>query len=189
MSAILRRGESELDNVIRQLDQQLAQVELQGQKTVSDIDADCDRLEKALRERRRRLKNEALCGIAKAKIQAVKDTFVERKAGLTTHRASVDRIKRAMPSKFLNDINPTLQSKMKNLDLSVQLPAGMKAVSIPPMTTDREALKQVEREVKNLGLVPAAVSTQVSNDAVKFGVKRQRGNGQRDVIIIMMGRE
>ena len=150
MSIKLWRAESELDNVIRQLDQQLAVVELQGQKTVSDIDADCDRVEKALWDCRRRLKNEALCRIANAKdkIQAVKVTFVERKAGLTTHRVSVDRIKRAMPCKFLSDVNPTLQSKMNNLDLSAQLPADMKAVSIPPMTTDREALKHVERGIE-----------------------------------------
>ena len=152
MSTKLGTVETELGKAISQLDQRMAEVEVNSQAAVSDIDAECDRLENALKDCRHRLKKQALRDIArdKEKIQAVKDTFVERKEGLTTRRVSVDRIQRAVPSKFLNDVTPKLKSNFKDLDLTAELPSDVKAVCTASLTVDQQALDRLEKELDNL---------------------------------------
>ena len=101
-----------------------------------------------------RLKQEALDEVTRVidRVQVARDLMTARKEGLSTHRESLDRFKRAMPVQFLSEFNPTLRSQVNNLDLSTEISPDVRAISVMPLTLNQTALGRLEMAINRLRL-------------------------------------
>ena len=155
----VQSGEAGLGRAIGQLEQKFAGADAQGQQNVAGIAADFARMEVTLRACRARLERQALedAGAVQDVAQGARDALVGRKDRLIPHGVFVDRAKRATPRQLLNGANPALRSRVNGLDLSAEIPGDVQAAFNPPMTVDRNALRELEREIDSLVLQPLLV--------------------------------
>ena len=150
----LSSAEAGLDRSGRQLDRQLQEANRQGRRVLHSINADFNRLRNVLNACQQRLKQEALDEVTRVidRVQVARDLMTARKEGLSTHRESLDRFKRAMPVQFLSEFNPTLRSQVNNLDLSMEISPDVRAISVMPLTLNQTALGRLEMAINRLRL-------------------------------------
>ena len=167
LTAMLSAGETELDTAISQLDQYLQDLDKRTQSAVAEIEATADRLESAVKEWRRRLKELALneCAEAKTAVTAGKTLLLQRRGRLTSHKHVTHRVEGFSTHGSFGDMAALLKTRVYGLDRSAILPAGAKILSTMTLTIDQQAVSRIEQELFHLGeviAIPVDASLQVS---------------------------
>ena len=165
MAARLSAGETELDRAINQLDQHLQETEERTRAAIAEIEATCDRLESAIKECRRRLKELALSASSDVEeaVHAGKTCLLQRRGKLTSHKGVIQRAMEVTTRDDDKDMNSVMKTRVNDLDYSIALPANAKVISMVTLVIDPEAVSSVEQGILKLGevkVVPANVAAQ-----------------------------
>ncbi|KAK7094663.1 hypothetical protein V1264_006183 [Littorina saxatilis] len=163
LAAILSRGERKLEQAIAGLDKDLQEIDKRTQVTVAEVEAACDRLEKSVKECRRRLRELALSTSCDAKKHLTdgKTTLVQRKGKVTTHRVIVQRAEGFPTLGSLGKMASQMGTRVQDLDLTSTLLADGKGISMVTLTIDTQAVSRIDRELSTLGLVRLTRGDQV----------------------------
>ncbi|KAK7094667.1 tripartite motif-containing protein 2-like [Littorina saxatilis] len=163
LAAILSRGERELEQAIAGLDKDLQEIDKRTQATVAEVEAACDRLEKSVKECRRRLSELTLstsCDVKDKVIQG-KTILVQRKGKVTTHRVIVQRAEGFPTLGSLANMASQMGTRVHDLDLTSNLPPEFKDISMVNLTIDSQAVSRIVQELSTLGLVRLSRGDQV----------------------------
>ena len=166
LAATLSAGETELERAISQMDQHLRDTEKRTQAAIAEIEAMCDRLESAVKECRRRMKELALgaCSDVKEAVEEGKTCLLQRRGKLTSHKTVVQRVQGIPTGEVVYGMTASMKTRVKELDCSATLPVDAKVISTVTFVTDPEAVSRVERELSELGqlkVVPADIAANV----------------------------
>nr|KAG5689134.1 hypothetical protein BaRGS_013895 [Batillaria attramentaria] len=173
LAATLKAGESKLEGAISELDQYLVDMEKATQAALADIDHKCDRLQSCVEACRKRMKELAKGANSEAKkrVEETKWRLLKRRGRVTSHWRLVDRVGDRMPRVCgVSDMTSTLHTRVKGIDLSVTLPADLKAVSKTTLTIDEKALARIERELSQLGQLSVTPAVKVASTPSAPGV-------------------
>ena len=184
----LSARETELDSAISQLDQHLQETEERTRAAIAEIEATCDRLESAIKECRRRLKELALSASSDVKeaVHAGKTCLLQRRGKLTSHKRVVQRAEEVTTRDDTKDMTSIMKTRMNGLDYSITLPADAKAISMVTLVIDPEVVSSVEQGILKLGqvkVVPADVAAQAVGLRDSYYVRereREREGGERE---------
>ena len=163
MAATLSAGETELERAISQLDQHLRDTEKRTRAAIAEIEAMCDRLESAVKECRKRMKELVLgaCSDVKEAVNDGKTCLLQRRGKLTSHKTVIQRVQEMTTRDAVHRMTTAMQTRINNLDCSVALPLGTKFIPMVTFVIDPKAVSRVERELSELGqlkIVPADVA-------------------------------
>ena len=166
LAANLSAGETELEEAISQLDQQLQDIDKRTQAAVAEIEATGDRLESAVKAWRRRLKELALstCADVKTVVLDRKTLLLQRRGRLTSHKHVVHRVQGFSTHGSFGDMAAVMTTRVHDLDCSAILPTGVMVIPTLTLTIDPQAVSRLEQELGNLGRIsvtPAAASSEV----------------------------
>ena len=152
LAATLSAGETELERAISQMDQHLRDTEKRTQAAIAEIEAMCDRLESAVKECRRRMKELALgaCSDVKEAVEEGKTCLLQRRGKLTSHKTVVQRVQGIPTGEVVYGMTASMKTRVKELDCSATLPVDAKVISTVTFVTDPEAVSRVERELSEL---------------------------------------
>nr|KAG5689125.1 hypothetical protein BaRGS_013886 [Batillaria attramentaria] len=173
LAATLKAGESKLEGAISELDQYLVDMEKATQAALADIDRKCDRLQSCVEACRKRMKELAMGANSEAKkrVEETKWCLLKRRGRVTSHWRLVDRVGERMPRVCgVSDMTSTLHTRVKGIDLSVTLPADLKAVAKTTLTIDEKALDRIERELSQLGQLSVTPAVEVASTPSAPGV-------------------
>ncbi|XP_076455151.1 E3 ubiquitin-protein ligase TRIM56-like isoform X1 [Babylonia areolata] len=161
----LKEGQVLMNHSIEQLDQHLQETEKKIQTLMAEIDAVCDKLESAVKECRRHLKE--LVHRAGAEVKdAVKDGktyLLQQKGKVTSHSIVAERIQEIKTHNEVRTMTAVMKSRVDDMDLSATLPADFKVVSAVKMEISSDVVSEVEaklREVAEIQCIPADVKAQ-----------------------------
>ena len=151
--AMLSAGETELEQAISQLDQQLQDLDKRTQTAVAEIEATADRLESAVKAWCRRLKELALrkCADAKTPVLDGKTLLLQRRGRLTSHKHVTQRVQGFSAHGSFGDMAAMMKTRVHDLDCSAKLPKGAKVISTLTLTIDPQAVSRIEQELSQLG--------------------------------------
>ena len=166
LAATLSAGETELERAISQMDQHLRDTEKRTRAAIAEIEAMCDRLESAVKECRRRMKELALgaCSDVKEAVEEGKTCLLKRRGKLTSHQTVIQRVQGIPTGEAVYGMTSPMTTRVKELDCSATLPVDAKVISKVTFVIDPEAVSRVERELLELGqlkVVPADVAANV----------------------------
>ena len=166
LAATLSAGETELERAISQMDQHLRDTEKRTRAAIAEIEAMCDRLESAVKECRRRMKELALgaCSDVKEAVEEGKTCLLQRRGKLTSHKTVIQRVQGIPTGEAVHGMTSPMKTRVKELDCSATLPVDTKVISKVTFVIDPEAVSRVERELLELGqlkVVPADVAANV----------------------------
>ena len=169
LAATLSAGETELERAISQMDQHLRDTEKRARAAIAEIEAMCDRLESAVKECRRRMKELALgaCSDVKEAVEEGKTCLLQRRGKLTSHKTVVQRARESATPDAVIGMTPVMQTRVDDLDFSTVLAVDAKVISTVTFVIDKEAMSRVERELSELGQVKVVPA----DGAAKFKVK------------------
>ena len=173
MAATLSAGETELERAISQLDQHLRVTEKRTQATIGDIETMCDRLESAVKECRRRMRELALgaCSDVKEAVNDGKACLLERREKLTSHKTEIQEL---TTRNAVNGMTSAMLTRATDLDCSGALPVDAKFIPMVTFVIDPEAVSRVERELSELGQVKVVPADVAGNAKVRRIVFRIR---------------
>ncbi len=166
LAATLSAGETELERAISQMDQHLRDTEKRTRAAIAEIEAMCDRLESAVKECRRRMKELALCACSDVKeaVEEGKTCLLQRRGKLTSHKTVIQRVEGILTGEAVYGMTSPMKTRVTGLDCSATLPVDAKVISTVTFVIDPEAVSRVERELSELGqlkAVPADIAAKV----------------------------
>jgi len=169
LAATLSAGETELERAISQMDQHLRDTEKRTRAAIAEIEAMCDRLESAVKECRRRMKELALgaCSDVKEAVEEGKTCLLQRRGKLTSHRTVVQRARESATRDAVSGMTSAMQTRVNDLDSNAALPVDAKVISTVTFVIDPEAVSRVERELSELGQVKVVPADVAANAKVK----------------------
>ena len=152
LAATLSAKETELDRAISQLDQHLQDSEKQMQATIAGIESTCDRLESAIKARRRRLRELALKECSDVKVDAGKaGGMLQLRGKLAQHKRVIQRAEGMKSRHALRNMTSAMEKRVAKLDSSNTSPA----VSTVSIVIAPEAVSSFERRLSALGTIRA----------------------------------
>lgn len=172
LSAALAAGQTKLDKAISQLDHHFKDVQTQAKAMLAEIQAVCDRMEKAVRACRERLTELVVDTQQKIEhaVNCGKALLVQRRSNLTSHEQVMQRVKDMTPGDDIADMADAMKNRVDDLDMGVSFPLKAQAISSLTITFDQTLLSRLEQELSALGqvhtvpaAVPAPISEEVSN--------------------------
>ena len=171
LAATLSAGETELERAISRMDQHLRDTEKRTRAAIAEIEAMCDRLESAVKECRRRMKELALgaCSDVKEAVEEGKTCLLQRRGKLTSHKTVVKRAQESATCDAVSGMTPVMQTRVNDLDCNAALPVDAKVISTLTFVIEQEAVSRVERELSELGQVKV-VPVDVPVDVVPVDV-------------------
>ena len=166
LAATLSAEETELERAISQMDQHLRDTEKRTRAAIAEIEAMCDRLESAVKECRRRMKELALgaCSDVKEAVEEGKTCLLQRRGKLTSHKTVIQRVQGIPTGEAVYGMTSPMTTRVKELDCSATLPVDAKVISKVTFVIDPEAVSRVERELLELGqlkVVPVDIAANV----------------------------
>ena len=171
LAATLSGGETELERAISQMDQHLRDTEKRTRAAIAEIEAMCDRLESAVKECRRRMKELALgaCSDVKEAVEEGKTCLLKRRGKLTSHQTVIQRVQGIPTGEAVYGMTSPMTTRVKELDCSATLPVDAKVISKVTFVIDPEAVSRVERELLELGQLKVVPADVAANVKVKLG--------------------
>ena len=166
----LSAKETELDRAISQLDQHLQETEKRTRAAIAEIKATCDRLESAIKECRRRLKELALSASSDVKeaVHAGKTCLLQRRGKLTSHKRVIERVQESNSRGTVTEMTSVIKTRVDDFDCSVDFPVGTKVISVVTLVIDPEAVSHVERRLSELGQVKVVNAAIAATKQVPF---------------------
>ena len=163
MAATLTAGETELERAISQLDQHLKDTEKRTRAAIAEIEAMCDRLESAVKECRKRMKELVLgaCSDVKVAVNDGKTSLLQKRVTLTSHKTVIQRVQNMTTRDAVSGMTSAMQTRMSDLDCGGALPVDARVISTVTFVINPEAVSRVERELSEIGqltIVPAVVA-------------------------------
>ena len=163
LAATLTAGETELERAISQMDQHLQDTEKRTQAAIAEIEAMCDRLELAVKECRKRMKELVLgaCSDVKEAVEEGKTCLLQRRGKLTSHKTVIQRVQGIPTGDAVYGMTSPMKTRVKELNCSATLLVDAKVISMVTFEIDPEAVSRVERELSELGqvkIIPADVA-------------------------------
>ncbi|KAK7113981.1 hypothetical protein V1264_000121 [Littorina saxatilis] len=176
MLATLSSGENELERAIRELDQQLSDIEKQAQAAMAEIRAACDQVDewvKGCRNRLTDLVTNAISDVTNS-VTKRKTHLVNRRVVMTSHKRVVERVQDMSVREA--DMSPVMASCVEVLDCS----AAVTTENVPSMSVkiDQNALRRIERELGSLGQL-----TYYSGDAQVQEPSAEQHQGHQDLTL------
>ncbi|XP_076455337.1 E3 ubiquitin-protein ligase TRIM56-like isoform X2 [Babylonia areolata] len=161
----LKEGQVMMNHSIEQLDQHLQETEKKTQTLMAEIEAVCDKLESAVKECRRHLKELVHRAGAEVKdaVQDGKTYLLQQKGKVTCHSIVAERIQETKAKDEVLTMTAMMKSRVDDLDLSATLPADFKVISAVKMEISPQVVSEVEaklRELAEVQCVPADVKAQ-----------------------------
>ena len=155
LAATLSAGETELEEAISQLDQQLQDIDKRTQAAIAEIEATGDRLESAVKAWRRRLKELAqnTCADVKTEVLDRKTLLLRRRGRLMSHKHVVHRVQGFSKHGSFGDMAAMMKTRVHDLDYNTKLPTGVKVFPTLTLTIDPQAVSRLEQELTNLGRI------------------------------------
>eukprot|EP00745_Piridium_sociabile_P029726 TRINITY_DN4910_c0_g1_i3.p1 TRINITY_DN4910_c0_g1~~TRINITY_DN4910_c0_g1_i3.p1 ORF type:complete len:439 (-),score=113.66 TRINITY_DN4910_c0_g1_i3:82-1398(-) len=161
----LKEGQRAVGLSLQQLDQHLQDSQKKTQALIQEIDALCHRLQMAVDQCGRRLKD--LVQKAAAEVQEAtaegKTHLLQRKGKLTCHQNVAHRIQGMKATDHAANMATLMKTRLDDMDLSGTLPQGFKVISTLTLEMSTEAVSTVEKMMTQLGevrLTPAEMSAQ-----------------------------
>ena len=169
LAATLSAGETELKRTISRMDQHLRDTEKRTRAAIAEIEALCDRLESAVKECRRRMKElaEEACSDVKKAVEEGKTCLFKRRGKLTSHKTVVKRARKSATCDVVSGMTSAMQTRVNDLDCNAALPVDAKVISTVTFVIDPEAVSRVERELSKLGQVKLVPVDVAANAKVK----------------------
>ncbi|XP_076455335.1 E3 ubiquitin-protein ligase TRIM56-like isoform X1 [Babylonia areolata] len=169
----LKEGQVMMNHSIEQLDQHLQETEKKTQTLMAEIEAVCDKLESAVKECRRHLKELVHRAGAEVKdaVQDGKTYLLQQKGKVTCHSIVAERIQETKAKDEVLTMTAMMKSRVDDLDLSATLPADFKVISAVKMEISPQVVSEVEaklRELAEVQCVPADVKAQPKVTAWSF---------------------
>ena len=169
LAVTLSAGETELERAISQMDQHLRDTEKRTRAAIAEIEAMCDRLESAVKECRRRMKELALgaCSDVKEAVEEGKTCLLQRQGKVTSHKTVIQRVQGIPTGEAVYGMTSPMKTRVKELDCSATLPVDAKVISKVTFVVDPEALSRVEQELSELGQLKVVHADIAANVTVK----------------------
>ena len=155
----LTTGETELKSAVRQLDQHLQETEKRTQAAIAESDAVCDRLESAVRECRRRVREQAqsACSDVREAVQGGKACLLNQQGRLATHKRVAQRVQEMKTCADLESMTSVMRARvMKDLDRTTALPPDAKVINTVSLVVDPQVVSCIEKGLSELALVKTA---------------------------------
>ncbi|XP_076455440.1 E3 ubiquitin-protein ligase TRIM56-like [Babylonia areolata] len=161
----LKEGQVLMNHSIEQLDQHLQETEKKIQTLIAEIDAVCDKLELAVKECRRHLKELVHRAGAEVKdaVQDGKTYLLQQKGKVTCHSIVAERSQEIRTHDEVTTMTAMMKSRVDDMDLSATLPADFKVVSAVKMEISPQVVSEVEaklRELAQVQCIPADIKAQ-----------------------------
>ncbi|XP_076455439.1 uncharacterized protein LOC143290010 [Babylonia areolata] len=161
----LKEGQVLMNHNIEQLDQHLQETEKKIQTLIAEIDAVCDKLESAVKECRRHLKELVHRAGAEVKdaVQDGKTYLLQQKGKVTCHSIVAERSQEIGTHDEVTTMTAVMKSRVDDMDLSATLPADFKVVSAVKMEISPQVVSEVEaklRELAQVQCIPADIKAQ-----------------------------
>jgi len=151
----LEAGEKSLEKVVKKLDSLLEEVDKNYEKSVADIDAKCDDMERSVKVCRQCMKDKAL----DAKVKS-RDSILTAKGGvtrqwgmLTSHRCLSDRVSKASTPASMTGATALLRERAAGLDPEHKLSSLVKDVIQMTVIVDAAVVTEVKQKLEGLGTV------------------------------------
>ena len=153
LAATLSAGETELERAISRLDQHLQDTEKRMQAVIAEIEETCNRLESAVKECRRRLKELALstCSDVKDWVHAGKACLLQRRGKLTSHKRVIQRVEGMKIRDTVRNMTSVMETRVTELDYRTTLPPSVKVASTVSLIIDPQTVTTIERGLSVLG--------------------------------------
>lgn len=157
--SILTTGETELKSAMRQLDQHLQETEKRTQEAIAETDAVCDRLESAVKECRRRVREQAqsACSDVREAVQGGKVCLLNRQGKMATHKRVAQRVQEMKTCADLESMTSVMRARVtKDLDRGSALPPDAKVINTVSLVVDPQVVSCIENGLSELALVNTA---------------------------------